>query len=96
MWAQRIPVSITGIRFAVYQTQVKSSQSKKKESANNHHLGGISFGTRALLDITFGPEVRQIFKIRTVHEPDVFLLGHRRLLKTNTKTFFYKISFLFI
>ena len=33
--------------------------------------------TRALTDITSGPEVRQIFKIRTVRKPDVFLLGRR-------------------
>jgi hypothetical protein len=32
---------------------------------------------RALPDITSGPEVRQIFKIRTVRKPDVFLPGHR-------------------
>ena len=30
---------------------------------------------RALPDITSGPEVRQIFKIRTVRKPDVFLPG---------------------
>ena len=30
---------------------------------------------RALPDITSGPEVRQIFKIRTLRKPDVFLPG---------------------
>ena len=33
--------------------------------------------TRALPDITSGPEVRQIFKIRTVSNSDVFLPGRR-------------------
>ena len=33
--------------------------------------------TRALPDITSGPEVRQIFKIRTVGKPDVFLPRRR-------------------
>jgi hypothetical protein len=33
--------------------------------------------SRALPDITSGPEVGQIFKIRTVQKPDVFLPGHR-------------------
>ena len=33
--------------------------------------------SRALPDITSGPEVRQIFKIRTVRKPDVFLPGRR-------------------
>ena len=32
---------------------------------------------RALPDITSGPEVRQILKIRTVRKLDVFLPGHR-------------------
>ena len=32
---------------------------------------------RAQPDITSGPEVRQIFKIRTVRKPDVFLPGRR-------------------
>ena len=32
---------------------------------------------RALPDITSGPEVCQIFKIRTVRKPDVFLTGRR-------------------
>ena len=32
---------------------------------------------RALPDITSGLDVRQIFKIRTVRKPDVFLLGRR-------------------
>ena len=32
---------------------------------------------RAQPDIMSGPEVRQIFKIRTVRKPDVFLPGHR-------------------
>ena len=31
----------------------------------------------ALPDITSNPEVRQIFKIRTVRKPDVFLPGRR-------------------
>ena len=30
---------------------------------------------RALLDITFGPEVKKIFKIRAVQKLDVFLPG---------------------
>ena len=34
---------------------------------------------RALPDITSGPEVRQIVKIRTVRKPDVFLTGRRTL-----------------
>ena len=34
---------------------------------------------RALPDITSGPEVRQIFKIRTVRKPDIFLPGRRTL-----------------
>ena len=32
---------------------------------------------RALPDITYGPEVRQIFKIRIVWKADVFLPGRR-------------------
>ena len=31
--------------------------------------------SRALPDITSGPDVRQIFKIRTVRKPDIFLPG---------------------
>ena len=37
---------------------------------------GIPF-RRALPDITSGPEVRQIFKIRTVRKPDITLPGRR-------------------
>ena len=43
--------------------------------------------SRALLDITSGPEVRQIFKIRTLRKPDIFLPGiffvylHRKMFK---------------
>ena len=43
--------------------------------------------SRALPDITSGPEVRQIFKIRTVRKPDVFLpeAGLARHLKIEKK-----------
>ena len=37
-------------------------------------LKGIDICSRALPDIMFGPEVLQIFKIRTVRKPDVFPL----------------------
>ena len=55
---------------------------------------------RAQPDITSGPEVRRIFKIRPVRKPDVFLPG-RRTFKTvnnrkkNPKNFFWKTFFEF-
>ena len=52
----------------------------KSEPNQGNLLRGIDNKTirnRALLDITSGPEVRQISKIRTVWKPDVFLPGHR-------------------
>ena len=39
----------------------------------------INLQSRALPDITSGPEVRQIFKVRTVQKPDLFPAGHRTL-----------------
>ena len=47
----------------------------------------ITFNTvwtcsRALPDITSGPEVRQIFKVRAVRKPDVFLPGRRTFNRT--------------
>ena len=44
---------------------------------------------RALPDITSGPEVRKIFKIRTFLKPDIFHPGHRtfKTLKDNNKKF---------
>ena len=57
---------------------------------------------RGLPDITSGPEVQQIFKIRTVRKPDVFLPGHltlknrkRNPKKLFSKNFFFKIFFIF-
>ena len=37
---------------------------------------------RALPDIMSGPEVRQIFKVRAVQKPDVFLSGPRTINRT--------------
>ena len=59
---------------------------------------------RALSDITFGPEVRQIFKIRTVRKPNDFLPGrwtvrNRKKSKENFQNFskiFFQIFLLFI
>ena len=79
--------------FFYYRIQV--------EMAKYIHLKIFALGypnSRALPDITSSPEVRQIFKIRTVRKPDVFLPG-RRTFKTfknrkkNPKTFFLKNIF---
>ena len=50
---------------------------------------------RALPDITSGTEVRQIFKIRTVQKPDVFLPGCRTFntFKNGKRYFFQDIFF---
>ena len=50
---------------------------------------------RALPDITSGPEVWQIFKIRTVQKPDIFLPGHRTIntCKDRNKFIFQYIFF---
>ena len=54
--------------------------------------------SRALPDITSGPEVRQIFKIRTVWKPDVFLPGRRtfntlKSIRKNPKKKFFNFFF---
>ena len=49
---------------------------------------------RALPDITSGPKVWQIFKIRTFRKPDVFL--PRTFNTFKNRLFFFKIFFLFI
>ena len=52
--------------------------------------------TRALPDITSGPEVRQIFKIQTVRKPDVFLPGRRTFkIEKHKQFFFFKKNFNF-
>ena len=50
-------------------------------SKTNHIILEWNALYRALPDITSGPEVWQISKIRTVRKPDVFLPG-RRTFKT--------------
>ena len=53
---------------------------------------------RALPDITSGPEFRQIFKIRTVQKPDVFLpdAGLLTLLKIKKQKLVFFSRFLFV
>ena len=54
---------------------------------------------RALPDITFGSEVRQISKIRTVRTPDILLSGPQTfntLKKKINPKFFFQDFFLFI
>ena len=48
----------------------------KKKNWEVHPLIFIQVLGRALPDITFSPEVRQIFKFWTFRKPDVFLPGH--------------------
>ena len=48
---------------------------------------------RALPDITYGPEVWQIFKIGTVWKPDVFLPGGRTFNTFKNIFFFSRFSF---
>ena len=43
---------------------------------------------RALPDIMSGPEVRQIFEIRTVRKPDVFPPGRRTFNTFKNRIFF--------
>ena len=61
-------------------------------------LKGIDICSRALPGIMFGPEVRQIFKIRTVRKQDVFLPGrqtfrNRKKITNFFFNFFFSIFF---
>ena len=59
----------------------------------------VSPHSRAQPDITSGPEVRQIVKIRTVRKPDIFLPGRRtfenrkKIKKIKLQFFFFKFFF---
>ena len=64
-------------------------------STHLQYLFSYTLPNRALTDITSGPEVRKIVKIRTVWKPDVFLPGRQtintvRNRKKNQKIFFSK------
>ena len=63
----------------------------KKEWKHMKTCVWSSLYSKALPDITFGPEVLQIFKIRTVRKPDVFLPGRRNFnsFKNRNKIDFY-------
>ena len=47
------------------------------EQLPDRQIPNVTQQTRAQPDITSGPEVRQIVKIRTVRKPDIFLPGRR-------------------
>ena len=56
--------------------------------------GPIETRIRVLPDLTSGPEVRQIFKIRTYWKLDIFLPGLLTLVKIKSKSnFFFSIFF---
>ena len=65
-------------------------------SANFWQCTYVMTVNRALPDITSGPEVRQIFKIRTVWKLNVFLPGRQTFKnrKKIQKMFFFKNYFL--